>query len=158
MERFLCTESLFSLTYFCIRFLSLGALFASFLLRWKCLHRFGMFSAIGLSHAVLWLARDIEALGGAWWLRKEGEMCDLDDDGGICDLPDDDQDTGNLEANVNGSTPTNMTLNFIYKGRYSKDSDSRTVGTKILPSSERNIITRNAEASSGGKGKTFVNK
>ena len=133
--------------------LSLGALFASFLLRWKCLHRFGIFSAIGLSHALLWLARDIEALGGAWWLRKEGEMCDLDDDGEICDLPEEDDNDGNSEGNVNESTPTKMTINFICKGHYSKNLDSQTIGAKMLPSAERNILKRNAVSTSGEEGK-----
>ena len=31
----------------------------------------------------------MESLGGAWWQRKDGAMCDMDDDGGICDLEDD---------------------------------------------------------------------
>ena len=82
-----------------------GALFASLLLSWNRLHRFGIFSAIGLSHAVLWVVRDIEALGGAWWLRKDGAMCDIDDDGEICDLPDEDDV-------VNGATVAGVDENF----------------------------------------------
>ena len=83
-----------------------GALFASLLLGWNCLHRFGIFSAIGLSHAVLWVVRDIEALGGAWWLRKDGAMCDIDDDGEICDLPDEDEV-------VNGSKVAGVDENVV---------------------------------------------
>lgn len=65
-----------------------GCVFATLLKSFGFLNRFGVFSAIGLSHAVLWLAHDMEALGGAWWLRKDGEMCDLDDDGKSCEIED----------------------------------------------------------------------
>ena len=46
--------------------------------------RVGVFSGIGLSYAALFLWKDIESLGGAWWLRKDGTMCDVDDDGEAC--------------------------------------------------------------------------
>eukprot|EP00797_Seminavis_robusta_P027322 Sro510_g157230.1 Major facilitator superfamily domain containing (149) ;mRNA; r:25314-25760 len=68
-----------------------GAVFASILMACKLLDRFGVFSAIGLIHAVLWMIHDMEALGGAWWLRREGAMCDITDDGELCDLPEDEE-------------------------------------------------------------------
>ena len=62
-----------------------GAAFATTLLRRGLLERFGVFSVIGVLHAILWLAHDIEAIGGAWWLRESKALCDLDDDGELCE-------------------------------------------------------------------------
>lgn len=65
-----------------------GAVFATLLASSGLLNRFGILSAVGVSHAALWLFHDMEALGGAWWLRKDEEMCDLDDDGEPCEIDD----------------------------------------------------------------------
>lgn len=62
-----------------------GAAFACVLRSRQWLNNFGIFSAIGVSYAALWLAHDMEDIGGAFWLRKDDELCDLSDDGGICD-------------------------------------------------------------------------
>lgn len=61
-----------------------GALFASLLQARQILLKFGMVSCLGILYGVLFLWKDMESLGGAWWLRKDGEMCDLDDDGELC--------------------------------------------------------------------------
>jgi uncharacterized membrane protein YoaK (UPF0700 family) len=58
-----------------------GALFASFLQARQILLQFGIFSCMGILYGALFLWKDVESLGGAWWLRKDGQMCDLDDDG-----------------------------------------------------------------------------
>lgn len=62
-------------------------------------NKLGVFSGIGLGYAVLFLWKDMESLGGAWWKRKSGAMCDVDDDGAVC--PDDqleDTTTNGLEV------------------------------------------------------------
>ena len=62
-----------------------GAAFAAILLgKGILVDKVGVFSAIGILYGLLFLWKDIESLGGAWWLRKDGEMCDVDDDGEIC--------------------------------------------------------------------------
>lgn len=71
-----------------------GAAFAATLLRRGLLERFGVFSVIGVLHAILWLAHDIEAIGGAWWLRENKDLCDLDDDGKLCEEEDNVADLG----------------------------------------------------------------
>jgi uncharacterized membrane protein YoaK (UPF0700 family) len=85
-----------------------GAVFASILMGYKVLNRFGIFSAIGLAHAVLWLVHDMEALGGAWWLRKGGAMCDIIDNGELCDLPNASSNEGETN-NVNSGDATSTT-------------------------------------------------
>lgn len=42
------------------------------------------FSLLGFLYATLFFWKDMEALGGAWWLRKDDEFCDIDDDGSTC--------------------------------------------------------------------------
>lgn len=86
----------------CCGFFS-GCVFATLLMSFGFLNRFGVFSAIGLSHAGLWLAHDMEALGGAWWLRKDNEMCDLDDDGKPCEI----EDQSEPPVSSNGSNGSN---------------------------------------------------
>jgi uncharacterized membrane protein YoaK (UPF0700 family) len=56
-----------------------------------------VFSAIGLSYAALFLWKDfsMESLNAAWWRKKDGEMCDVDDDGEVCE---------DIEVEVNGSS------------------------------------------------------
>jgi len=57
---------------------------------WACALRrlFGTvpleFPALGILYGLLFLWQDMESLGGAWWLRKDHYLCELDDDGGIC--------------------------------------------------------------------------
>jgi len=45
------------------------------------------FTILGVSYGLLFLRQDRETLGG-WWMRKDDEMCDLDDDGENCELDD----------------------------------------------------------------------
>lgn len=62
-----------------------GALWASVLMTLKVHDKFGVVSAIGILYGALFLWQDMESLGGAWWLRKDGAMCDnVDDDGSLC--------------------------------------------------------------------------
>jgi uncharacterized membrane protein YoaK (UPF0700 family) len=62
-----------------------GAAFAGVLkAKGILMEKIGVFSGIGLAYAGLFLWKDIESLGGAWWNRKDGAMCDVDDDGKIC--------------------------------------------------------------------------
>eukprot|EP00980_Cylindrotheca_fusiformis_P018281 scaffold5966_cov118-Cylindrotheca_fusiformis.AAC.6 len=49
--------------------------------------KIGVFSAIGLTYAGLFLWKDMESLGGAWWKRKDKAMLDLDDDGQVVAEP-----------------------------------------------------------------------
>lgn len=42
------------------------------------------FAVLGLLYGGLFLWQDMEALGGAWWLRKNKRLCELDDDGVTC--------------------------------------------------------------------------
>lgn len=58
----------------------------------------GIFSAIGLSYAALFLWKYMGSLGGASWKRKDGVMCDVDDDGEVCDDDQFDDGTNTLEA------------------------------------------------------------
>eukprot|EP00593_Proboscia_inermis_P009644 CAMPEP_0171316930 /NCGR_PEP_ID=MMETSP0816-20121228/76501_1 /TAXON_ID=420281 /ORGANISM="Proboscia inermis, Strain CCAP1064/1" /LENGTH=237 /DNA_ID=CAMNT_0011809545 /DNA_START=291 /DNA_END=1004 /DNA_ORIENTATION=+ len=63
-----------------------GAVFAGFL---KCkdqIRRTGLFSILGLSYGFLFLWQERESMGGAWWLRKDDELCDLEDNGEPCDI------------------------------------------------------------------------
>lgn len=62
-----------------------GALLGCFLNSLNLLHKFGNFSMLGFLYAALFLWQDMEFLGGAWWLREDGKMCDLDDDGRLCE-------------------------------------------------------------------------
>ena len=67
----------------CAGFFS-GAAFAAILLgKGILVNKIGVFSAIGIIYGLLFLWKDIESLGGAWWLRKEKEMIDVDDDGAV---------------------------------------------------------------------------
>jgi uncharacterized membrane protein YoaK (UPF0700 family) len=78
-----------------------GAAFAGILkAKGLLVERVGVFSAIGLAHAGLWLWKDMESLGGAWWLRKDKSMCDVDDTGEAC-LQD---EVAEVEAAINQST------------------------------------------------------
>mmetsp|Transcript_10453 Transcript_10453/g.14800 ORF Transcript_10453/g.14800 Transcript_10453/m.14800 type:complete len:342 (-) Transcript_10453:39-1064(-) len=63
-----------------------GAAWACYLIqKHQMLQSFGIFSAIGILYSLLFFWQDMESLGGAWWLRKDGAMCDnLDDDGKTC--------------------------------------------------------------------------
>ena len=66
-----------------------GAMFAS-VLETKQRLSSGVFSVLGILYGALFYWLDMESIGGAWWLRKNGEMCELDDDGELCDLEEDD--------------------------------------------------------------------
>lgn len=44
-------------------------------------------SVLGICFGLLFLWNDMESLGGAWWLRKEQQLCELDDDGVLCEIP-----------------------------------------------------------------------
>jgi len=77
-QGFLLNASVFA-GFFCGAALA-GWLKASGILAGKL----GVFSGIGLSYGLLFLWKDMESLGAAWWKRKDGEMCDVDDDGEIC--------------------------------------------------------------------------
>lgn len=61
-----------------------GALFAGFLASRGLVHKSGIFSVMGILYGLLFLWQDMEALGGAWWKRKGGDFCDVDDDGEVC--------------------------------------------------------------------------
>lgn len=70
-----------------------GALWACLLRSFKVL-KFE-FAVMGCLYGILFLWQDMESLGGAWWLRTDGEMCDLDDDGSLCHLDDNDDHHNN---------------------------------------------------------------
>eukprot|EP00521_Asterionellopsis_glacialis_P011165 CAMPEP_0195292116 /NCGR_PEP_ID=MMETSP0707-20130614/8622_1 /TAXON_ID=33640 /ORGANISM="Asterionellopsis glacialis, Strain CCMP134" /LENGTH=340 /DNA_ID=CAMNT_0040352511 /DNA_START=148 /DNA_END=1170 /DNA_ORIENTATION=- len=68
-----------------------GAMWACYLInRRQLLNSFGVFSTIGILYSLLFFWQDMASLGGAWWLRKDNAMCELDDDGKVCLLPEED--------------------------------------------------------------------
>ena len=60
-----------------------GALVACFLEKQQTTYS-GVWSLLGVLYGVLFYSVDMESMGGAWWLRKNKEMCELDDDGETC--------------------------------------------------------------------------
>jgi len=79
-----------------------GAAFGSLLLKRGLLERYGVFSIIGLLHAVLWLSHDMESLGGAWWLRKAKTLREVDSTGKFCELDgSDDMKIPGVKADAN---------------------------------------------------------
>jgi uncharacterized membrane protein YoaK (UPF0700 family) len=71
-----------------------GALFACFLERSEryLLSSFGILSLLGMLYGMLFFWLDMESLGGAWWLRKNKKMCDLDDTGETCLLEEEEKE------------------------------------------------------------------
>jgi hypothetical protein len=70
-----------------------GATLGCILLGRQWLHHYGIISMIGLSYASVWLAHDLETIGGAWWLRYDKHRCDqVVDDGKICDLEEEEEE------------------------------------------------------------------
>jgi uncharacterized membrane protein YoaK (UPF0700 family) len=77
-----------------------GALWA-FLIHKVLLRQFHMeFSVLGISYGLLFLWQDMESLGGAWWLRKDKRMCELDDDGVMCQTAEELEEVDASEANT----------------------------------------------------------
>lgn len=65
------------------------------------MEKIGVFSGIGLTYAGLFLWKDIESMGGAWWKRKDKELREVDDNGEVCkedELLDPTMPTNGIEA------------------------------------------------------------
>ena len=50
------------------------------------------FITLGVLCSLLFVWKnDMDALGGAWWLRKEEDFCSIDDDGTLCGFDNDEE-------------------------------------------------------------------